>query len=30
MGFDVVTCASGRQALEQLLLQPAGQAMVDL
>ncbi len=29
-GFDVVTCAGGRQALEQLRRQPADLAMVDL
>jgi DNA-binding NtrC family response regulator len=29
-GFDVVTCANGRQALEQLRRQPADLAMVDL
>jgi len=29
-GFDVVTCASGRQAIEQLQRQPADLAMVDL
>jgi DNA-binding NtrC family response regulator len=29
-GFDVVTCAGGKQALEQLRRQPADLAMVDL
>jgi DNA-binding NtrC family response regulator len=29
-GFDVVTCANGRQALEELRRQPADLAMVDL